>query len=47
MLADQSELTTKQVEAALDFLIIAGVLRLHRRDGAVFVERVKRESEAA
>lgn len=47
LLAEQSELTTKQVEAALDFLLIAKVLRLTRRDGGVFVEGVKRESEAA
>jgi hypothetical protein len=48
LLAEQSELTTKQVEAALDFLLIAKVLRLTRRNGGgVFVERVKQESEAA
>ena len=47
MLAEQSELTTKQVEAALDFLLIAKALRLHRASTGVYVERVKQKTEAA
>jgi hypothetical protein len=47
MLAEQSDITVKQCEAALDFLVIAKVVQLHRGPRGVFVDRVKRESEAA
>lgn len=47
MLAEQADITVKQCEAALDFLIITKVVHLHRGPRGVFVERTKRESEAA
>jgi ribosomal protein L30/L7E len=47
LLSEQADLTLKQCEAALDFLVIANVLRLRRTPTGVFVERMKQESEAA
>lgn len=47
MLAEQSDITVKQCEAALDFLVIAKVVQLRRGPRGVFVDRMKRESEAA
>ena len=46
MLAEQADLTLKQCEAALDFLVVAKVVLLRRGASGVFVERINHESEA-
>ena len=47
MLASQAELSIRATENAIDFLVIANVLCLRRRDGGVFVERVKQAQKEA